>query len=76
MAKVLDCNLEVSKFDLQLCYYIHFQTNALGKEGSPYGVMAKVLSFVLKVSKFKLQTGFYVHFQTNIFGKAWTTLYL
>ena len=31
MAKVLDCGLEVSKFKLQLCYYIHFQTNTLGK---------------------------------------------
>ena len=29
MAKVLDCDLEVSK--LQLCYYVHFQTNTLGK---------------------------------------------
>ena len=27
MSKELGCNLEVSKFELQLCYYIHFQTN-------------------------------------------------
>ena len=31
MANMLDFNLIVSKFKLQLCYYIHFQTNTLGK---------------------------------------------
>ena len=31
MAKVLDCGLKVSKFKSQLCYYVHLQTNALGK---------------------------------------------
>ena len=31
MAKVLDCRLEISKFKLQLHWYVHFQTNALGK---------------------------------------------
>ena len=31
MAKVLDCSLEVSKFKLQLCYYIYFWTK------SPWG---------------------------------------
>ena len=29
MAKGLDCDSELNKFELQLCYYIHFQTNAL-----------------------------------------------
>ncbi len=28
---VLDCDIVVSKFKLQSCYYIHFQTNSLGK---------------------------------------------
>ena len=31
MAKVLDCDLEVSEFEFQSCYYGHFQTNTLGK---------------------------------------------
>ena len=31
MAKVLDCGLDVNKFELHLYYYIHFRTNALGK---------------------------------------------
>ena len=32
MSKVLNWLLEVSKFKLQLLYYVHFQTNSLGKE--------------------------------------------
>ena len=35
MAKVLNYGLEQSKFDLQSCYYIHFQANALGKGMNP-----------------------------------------
>ena len=31
VAYVLDCNIVVSKFELQLCYDIHFWTNTLGK---------------------------------------------
>ena len=31
MAKVLDCNLKVSKFKLQSSYHIHFRANILGK---------------------------------------------
>ena len=31
MAKVLHCGLEVSEFDLQAWYYVHFQTNILRK---------------------------------------------
>ena len=30
MVKELDCDLEVSDFKLQSCYYVHFQTNTLG----------------------------------------------
>ena len=29
MAKVLDCSLEESEFELQLCYYAHFRTTTL-----------------------------------------------
>ena len=31
MAEVLDCGLEVSEFERQSCYYVHFQNNTLGK---------------------------------------------
>ena len=31
MAKELDCGFEVSEFELQSCYYVHFRTNTLGK---------------------------------------------
>ena len=31
MAKVLECGLEVSEFELQLCYYVHFQISTLRK---------------------------------------------
>ena len=30
MANILHCNSIVSKFELQLQYYFHFQTNTLG----------------------------------------------
>ena len=29
IAKVLDCSLKVSEFELQLHYYVHFRTNTL-----------------------------------------------
>ena len=32
MAKVLDYILEVSEFELQSCYYVHFRTNITGKK--------------------------------------------
>ena len=31
IAKVQDAGLEISEIELQSCYYIHFQTNTLGK---------------------------------------------
>ena len=34
-AYVLDCNIVVSMFKLQLRYYIHFRTNILGKAWTP-----------------------------------------
>ena len=36
MAKMLDCNLKVSKFELQSFYYVHFQVNTLGKGMKPF----------------------------------------
>ena len=35
MVYVLDCVIVVREFKLQLCYYIHFQTNTLGKGMNP-----------------------------------------
>ena len=32
MVNVLDCNILVSEFELQLRYYVHFRTNTLGKD--------------------------------------------
>ena len=33
---MLDYNIVVSEFELQLCYYIHFWTNTLGKGMNPF----------------------------------------
>ena len=35
VANMLDCDIVVSGFKLQLCYYIHFQNNTLGKGLNP-----------------------------------------
>ena len=35
MAEVLDCKLEVSRFKLQSCYYVHFSMNTLWKSMNP-----------------------------------------
>ena len=43
VVKVLICDLKVSEFKLQLCYYIHFQTNA------PWGKVWTFLSLQLWV---------------------------
>ena len=34
VANVLDCDIVVSEFELQWRYYVHFQTNILGKDMS------------------------------------------
>ena len=31
LANALDCDIVVSEFELQSCYYVHFQINTLGK---------------------------------------------
>ena len=31
MVKALDCEIVVSEFELQSCYYIHFRTNTMEK---------------------------------------------
>ena len=40
VTNVLDCNNVVGKFKPQLLYYIHFQTNSLGKGMNPFIVLA------------------------------------
>ena len=35
VANMLDCYIVVSKFELQMCYYIHFQTNAPWERHEP-----------------------------------------
>ena len=35
MVKAMDCRIVVSKFELQLCYYINFHTNNMGKGMNP-----------------------------------------
>ena len=35
MVKAMDCRIVVSEFEIQSCYYVHFQTNTLGKGMDP-----------------------------------------
>ena len=41
MAKLLDCDFEVGKFELQLRYCIHFLTNTLDNVMNPLILPAK-----------------------------------
>ena len=36
MAKVLDCSLEISNFELQSCYYVPFRLIILGEVKLPF----------------------------------------
>ena len=46
MAKVMDCGLKVSEFELQLCYYILFRTIILEKGMNPAtGITVSLLFF-------------------------------
>ena len=38
---MLDCNIMISKFELQLCYCIPIQTNTLGKGINPLNLPPK-----------------------------------
>ena len=42
VANMLYCNIVVTKFKLQLCYYIHFQSGILGKGMNPLIYLAMV----------------------------------
>ena len=35
MVKAMDCGIVVSEFEFQLHYYVHFETNTLGKGMNP-----------------------------------------
>ena len=66
MAQVLDCGLEVSKFEFQLHYYIHFWIHTLEKSMNPfipapnYGLNSTtalpLLGWLWYLSKVKLAT--------------------
>ena len=36
VVEVLECDPEISEFELQLRCYVHFWTNSLGKSMTPY----------------------------------------
>ena len=40
VANVLDCDVTVSEFELQLHYYVHFRTNILRKSMNPLTPLA------------------------------------
>ena len=35
MFKAMDCGIVISEYELQLRYYVHFQTNILGEGMNP-----------------------------------------
>ena len=41
ISKVQNCDLEVSRFELQTRYYIHFRTNTLDKVMNPIIIWVK-----------------------------------
>ena len=45
VANVLNCNIIVNKFQFQLCYYIHFQTNTLGNDMNP--LILSVMGYIV-----------------------------
>ena len=40
VANVLDCDVVMSEFELQLRYLVHFRTNSLGNGMNPYIILA------------------------------------
>ena len=40
MVKVIDCEILLNEFELQSRYYVHFQTNTLGKGVNPLILLA------------------------------------
>ena len=46
MVKLLDSNLEISEFEFESCYYVHFWTNSLGKGIKPLIPMGGILSLL------------------------------
>ena len=42
MVKAMDCEIVVSEFELQSCYYVHFRANTLGKGMNPLILLAMV----------------------------------
>ena len=50
MAKVQDCNLEVSEFELKSRYNVYFQTNTLGKGMNPIPLL--VMGYIVSMQLF------------------------
>ena len=50
VADVLDCDLVESEFELQLRYYVHFQTNTIGKDMNP--LVSLSMALILPLSFF------------------------
>ena len=71
---MLDCNIVVSEFKLQSCYYIDLRTNTLEKGMNP--LYPSMLDSNIVVSEFKLQSCYYIHFRTNTLGKSMNPLIL
>ena len=58
MVNALNCRIVVSEFELQLHYYVHFRTNALGKGMNPpypfrYGLNSTTLRADAKLNYLK-----------------------
>ena len=44
MVKAMDCGIVISEFVFQLCYYVHFRANTLGKGMNPLILPAELNS--------------------------------
>ena len=50
MVKVPDCGLELSKFELQSRYYVHFRTNAQAKRMNP--IISSAMGYIVTLLLF------------------------
>ena len=42
VANVMDCNILIIEFELQLCFYVHFRSNTFGNNINPLTLLAVV----------------------------------
>ena len=65
VAKVLDYDLEIRKFELQLLYYIHFRTNTFEKSMNP--LISLVMGWIVTLQFFyKDDFGFGIKYPENV----------